>query len=98
MLIMAVAITGSIAFRPIAGGTITGKINPADGAAQVWAISNNDTLKAAVQSGLFSINGAKPGTYKLLIDAVAPYKDLMKEGVVVREGEVSNLGDIQLEK
>jgi hypothetical protein len=98
LLALAVATTGLFAFEKGAGGSITGKIIPASGATEVWAISNTDTLKAPVQDGTFMISSAKPATYKLAIDAVDPFKDVVKEGIVVIEDKPTNVGDIQLEK
>lgn len=86
------------AFSSFDGGSIKGKIIPPEGASQVWAMSNTDTLKASVSQGIFEIANAKPGTYKVYIDATEPYKDVVKEGVQVSEGSTADLGEIQLEK
>ena len=80
------------------GGTIKGKVMPADGASQIWAMSSNDTLKAAISQGAFEISNVKQGTYKIYIDAVDPYKDVVKDGVQVPEGGIVDLGEIQLTK
>lgn len=98
LIALAVATSGLFAFEERAGGSIAGKIVPASGATEVWAISSTDTLKAPVQGGTFTIVNAKPATYKLAIDAVDPFKDVVKEGVVVEEDKPTNVGDIQLEK
>ena len=75
-----IAIAGALfAFTTFQGGSIKGKVIPADGASQVWAISNTDTLKAAISQGNFEITRAKAGTYKVYIDAIDPYKDVVKE-------------------
>jgi len=88
----------SFAFIIFAHGTIMGKIIPADGAAQVWAISSSDPLKAAISQGSFQIYNVKQGTYKIYIEAINPYKDVVKEGVHVAEGGTVDLGEIQLSK
>jgi hypothetical protein len=89
---------GLFAFATLQGGSIKGKIMPADGASQVWAISNIDTLKAAISQGNFEISRAKAGTYKVYIDAIDPYKDVVKDGVQVNDGGTVDLGEIQLTK
>jgi hypothetical protein len=89
---------GLLAFTIFQGGSIKGKVIPADGASQVWAISNADTLKAAVSQGNFEINKAKAGTYKVYIDAIDPYKDVVKDGVQLNDGSTVDLGEIQLTK
>lgn len=86
------------AFSTFDGGSIKGKINPPEGASQVWAMSKTDTLKAGISQGMFEIVNAKPGTYKVYIDAVEPYKDVVKEGVQVSEGSTADLGEIPLQK
>jgi len=82
----------------LAGGIIKGKVMPADGASQIWAMSSSDTLKAAISQGTFEISNVKEGTYKIYIDAVDPYKDVVKDGVQVPEGGTVDLGEIQLVK
>jgi len=88
--------TSLFAFTTLQGGSIKGKVIPADGASQVWAISNADTLKAAISQGNFEITRAKAGTYKVYIDAIDPYKDVVKDGVQVNDGSTVDLGEIQL--
>jgi hypothetical protein len=95
MILLAAAL---FAFTTFQGGSIKGKVIPADGASQVWAISNADTLKAAISQGNFEITRAKAGTYKVYIDAIDPYKDVVKDGVQVNDGGTVDLGEIQLTK
>src|SRR5881628_2024207 len=89
---------GFSAFKVFANGSIKGKIIPADGASQVWEISSSDTLKAAISQGTFQISNVKQGTYKIYIDAIDPYKDVVKEGVQITENGTVDLGEIQLTK
>ena len=86
------------AFSILAGGSIKGKVIPGDGASQVWAMSSADTLKAAISQGNFEITNVKQGVYKVYIDAIDPYKDIVKESVQVTEGGTVDLGEIQLTK
>ena len=90
--------TALFAFKNIEGGSIKGKITPPDGAAQVWALSSKDTLKAMINQGSFEIQNASAGTYKIYIDATDPYKDVVKEGVQVTDGGVADIGVITLQK
>jgi hypothetical protein len=75
---------------------IKGTISPADKAESVWAINGNDSTKVTPLQGGFQLNDLKAGTYKIVIEGKAPYKDFVKEGVVVKEGEVLDLGNITL--
>jgi hypothetical protein len=92
-----VAAVGLFAFSKIETGSIKGKITPANGATKVWAISGNDTLKASVDGGSFNITDAKPGTYKLIVEAMPPYKNMAKEGVSVSDGQSTDVGEIKLQ-
>src|SRR6266496_5839304 len=98
LLVIITIAAGLFAFTTFQGGSIKGKVIPADGASQVWAMSNTDTLKAAISQGNFEIANAKAGTYKIYIDAIDPYKDVVKEGVQLNDGGMVDLGEIQLTK
>lgn len=95
---LAIASAALFAFSTDAVGTIKGKVNPADAAIQVWALSSADTVKAPVSNGMFELVGVKPGTYKLIVEAKPPYKNAAKEGVVVTEGGAVDAGEIMLQK
>ncbi len=60
--------------------------------AMLWAITGNDSTKVTPLQGVFQINDLKAGTYKIVVEGKAPYKDLVKEGVVLKDGEVLDLG------
>lgn len=97
MAIVVIAVT-FFAFRAFAPASITGKVTPPDAVKDVWAVSANDTARGTVSQGGFSIMNVKPGTYKVIIDAMAPYKDVVKEAISVTEGQPVDLGEIKLEK
>lgn len=92
----------SIAGMLFAGGSldrvqsgITGKVNPADGANSVWAIGGKDTVKGTINTGAFSLS-VKTGTYRLLIDAKDPYKDVVLENLEVKDQPL-DVGEIILQ-
>jgi hypothetical protein len=84
------------AFSGIKTGSIKGSVNPADGAVNAWALSGTDTLKAVVNKGSFEIMDAKPGTYRIIIEAKPPYKNAAKDGVTVADGQATDVGEIKL--
>lgn len=86
------------AFSKIDAGSIKGVVAPADGAATAWALSATDTLKATIDKGAFEITDAKPGTYRIIIEAKPPYKNAAKDGVVVTDGQATDVGEIKLEQ
>ena len=94
-MIAAIA-AGVFAFTGPEQGSITGKITPADGAEAIWAISGSDSAKGTVTSGTFSL-AVKGGTYKVIIDAKDPYKDVTMDNIEVKDQPV-DLGEIVLQQ
>lgn len=82
----------------VEGGSITGKIAPADGAAEVEADNGTDKLKGAVSQGAFTIPAAKAGTYTVTVLGKSPYKNAVIKDVKVEEGKATDLGEIKLEQ
>ena len=77
--------------------SITGKISPADGADVVWIVSRTDSVKAGVVAGSFAVQ-VKPGTYKLIVDAKDPYKDIQLDNLEVKQNQTFDVGEIILQK
>jgi hypothetical protein len=75
--------------------SIHGTVTPADGAKKVWAISGTDSVSTVPAGGNFSLD-VKAGTYKLVVEANAPYKDATVESVVVEDGKSADAGEIKL--
>jgi len=93
-----VAAAGLFAFSSLKSGSIKGTVSPAEGATRAWAESSTDTLKALIINGAYEITDAKPGTYKVIIEAKPPYKNAAKDGVSVTDGQPTDAGEIKLEK
>jgi len=76
---------------------IYGTIDPPDGAKKVWAINGTDSVSASTipLTGKFSLE-VKPGTWKLLVEAVPPLKNAVVENILVQEGESADAGVIKL--
>jgi hypothetical protein len=74
---------------------IYGTIDPADGAKKVWAISGTDSISTVPLTGKFSLE-VKPGTWKLIVEAVPPLKNAALENILVQEGESADAGVIKL--
>lgn len=98
LMALGIATAGIFAFTTSDTGSIKGKVSPADGAVQAWAMSDKDTLRAPIADGMYEIPGAKAGTYKLVIEAKPPYKNAGKEGINVAEGQATEVAEIVLEK
>lgn len=98
LLAVAAIAFGAFAFKGIDGGAISGKVTPADGASEAWAIAGTDTLKAAISEGAFSFTNAKAGSYTVIVDGKDPYKDATITDVKVEDGKATDLGEIKLEQ
>jgi len=98
LVALAVATTGFFAFKTIAGASIKGTVTPAENATVVKAVSGTDTLKSTVENGAFELFAPKAGTYTIIVEASAPYKNTVKEGVVVEDDKPVDVGAITLEK
>ena len=86
------------AFTSFRNGAVKGSVSPSASATSVCVVSGLDTLRANIQNGGFEIGEVKPGTYKLVIEAIAPYKNFQKEGVVVNEKKATDVGEITLQQ
>ena len=77
---------------------IKGTVSPAESAGTVWAYSGSDSTSTQTNQGAFEFTGLTPGTYKIVVEAKAPYKNFVKENVAVADSAVVDLGTIQLEQ
>ncbi len=94
--IAAVLAISLLAFRAQDTGSIKGTVTPPEAGLKAWAVSATDTLQSAIQDGAFEIRGAAAGTYRLIIEANPPYKNVAKEDVVVQAGSATDVGAIPL--
>ncbi|MDH7462392.1 carboxypeptidase regulatory-like domain-containing protein [Chitinophagaceae bacterium 26-R-25] len=96
--LLGIGVAGLFSFYTVQKGTIKGTVSPSEGAVRAWALSSSDTLRAPVQSGAFEITNAKPGTYRIIIEAKPPYKNIAKDDVNVTEGQPTDVGEIKLQQ
>jgi hypothetical protein len=82
---------------PKSASAIKGRIDPTDAASFVVAISSMDSTRAAITDGMFTIN-TKAGSYKVIVVAKSPYKDVVKDNVEVADGNTTDLGTITLQQ
>ena len=90
-------ILGIYAFQNKNQTSIIGRINPIGGANVAWAVSGRDSATSNIVNGAFSF-AARPGIYKVVIDAVEPYKDAVLENISVKEGQTVDVGEIVLQR
>ncbi len=75
---------------------ITGMVAPPDAVQKVWAFNGADSVAAIPESGKFMLE-VKPGNWKLVVVAIAPYKNALQD-VTVKEGQSTDVGVINLTK
>ena len=71
---------------------------PLDAGTRAWALSPTDTLRATIISGAYEIKDAKPGSYRVIIEAKPPYKNAARDSVRVIDGQTAEVGEIKLEQ
>jgi hypothetical protein len=74
---------------------IQGSIDPPEGARRIWAVSGKDTVAIIPAPGSF-IMDVKPGSWKLVVEAVLPYKNAERESILVTDGQITDIGLIKL--
>jgi len=87
-----------ISFTVFSGGSIKGKITPADAAFQACAVTGKDSFKTNILGGAFELKNIKPGTYRLILQATTPFKTIIKEGITVTDGKITDVGEIAFDK
>ena len=87
-------IVSAFSFRHAPSG-IKGTLEPADGAKKISATNGTNTVSVIPAMGGFFLE-VKPGTWTLVVEAIAPYKDAVVENIVVTEGQVYDAGWIKL--
>ncbi|HWJ28209.1 MAG TPA: carboxypeptidase-like regulatory domain-containing protein [Flavisolibacter sp.] len=80
-----------LAFTSSPATSIKGKVTPAGYAVRAWAMSESDTLYTTIENGNFEFANAKPGVYRIVVEALSPYRHLAKDGVVVNEGQATDV-------
>jgi len=74
---------------------IQGPIEPPEGARRIWAVSGKDTVSIIPAPGSF-IMDVKPGSWKLVVEAVLPYKNAERDAILVIDGQITDVGLIKL--
>ena len=90
-------IAGLYSFSRSDRSGIQGTIDPPEGARKIIAVSGKDTVAIIPQPGSF-IMDVKPGSWKIIVEAVLPYKNTERESILVAEGQLTDIGLIKLEQ
>jgi hypothetical protein len=84
------------AFRPYWNSPVKGSVTPADAGIRAWVFSKTDTLNTPVLQGNFMIDNVKPGNYTLMVEGRPPYRNMVKQGIIVVNGQLTDVGVIQM--
>lgn len=93
-MLLCILLLSAFAFQN--GGSIKGSVVPIENAFRAFAILDKDTVKSNIVGGNFVLGDLKPGTYQLIIEAMPPYQHKFLTGISVKQGESTNVGEIQL--
>lgn len=87
-----------LSFKTAPPPSIHGKVTPAWYAVRAWAITETDTLYTTITDGNFEFPNASPGAYRIIIEARSPYRHMVKDGIVVKDGLATDIGELSLQK
>lgn len=77
---------------------VKGSVNPSDAGLRAWLISRTDTLNTPVERGIFEIVNVRPGNYTLMIEGRPPYRNAIKDGITVVDGQPTDVGVIDMQQ
>jgi hypothetical protein len=98
LVAMGISTAALFSFKEFQTNGIKGTVTPADKAVRAWAVSQTDTIQAAIEAGgTFEIKNVKPGTYSVIIEAQEPFANTRKKDIVVAEGQTTEVGEIKLQ-
>ena len=97
LCLLMIAITSVHAVKIMQSGSLQGKVYPANGAENVWAVKGNDSIKIRSSEGDFYIT-LDPGRWKVVINARSPFRSMLFDTLVVKRGGIVDLGKINLQK
>lgn len=87
-----------ISFSRVVGGSVRGTVTPQEAALHAFLFSAKDTLSVNVVQGAFQFPNVPSGNYKLMVEAVPPYRNGIKDGVLVTDGQFTDAGQLELQK
>jgi hypothetical protein len=109
-LVLGLGFVMATGFAPrggIAGGaaigtptTVSGNVQPIDGALHAFLYSSTDTVSTNVDitTGRFEFSTVKPGSYQLFIEGRPPYSNNVRNDIMVADGKPNDVGVIVMSK
>lgn len=88
----------NISFYKTVGGSVRGTVTPPEAGLRAFLFSAKDTLSVNVVSGAFQFLNVASGNYKLMVEGAPPYRNGIKDGINVTDGQFTDAGQIELQK
>jgi hypothetical protein len=76
-------------------GFISGKIYPGNMGESVVAIRGTDSVRTKSKNGFFEMR-VRPGNWKIIVSSKEQTKNIVRDNLVVNQGQQVNLGEIRL--
>jgi hypothetical protein len=76
-------------------GFISGKIYPESTGESVVAIRGTDSVKTTSKNGFFVMR-VRPGNWKVIVSGKEQTKNIIRDNLIVNQGQQVNLGEIRL--
>jgi hypothetical protein len=76
-------------------GFISGKIYPENMGESVVAIRGTDSVRTKSKNGFFVMR-VRPGNWKIIVSGKEQTKNIVRDNLIVNQGQQVNLGEIRL--
>ena len=88
------------AFPEALDGAISGTVAPLEASPAIYAIIGDDTITSTFpdENGFFMLRGLDQPTYKVGLDAVEGFEDIVLEDIPVTIGEINDLGTLEFQE
>ncbi|MEP7280146.1 MAG: hypothetical protein ABI813_15975 [Bacteroidota bacterium] len=98
LLVVLLTVAIAMSFNKISTGSVRGRVTPPEAGLIAFLFSGKDTVSVNVVSGAFQFSNIKAGNYRLLIEAAPPYRNAVKDGIIVADGQYTDAGQVELQK
>ena len=93
--LIVLVVAGMHAVRAKNSGFIKGTVYPVNSSESVIAINGKDSIRSRNTNGYFGMK-VKPGMWKVVVSNRARGKNVVRENLLVNEGQNINLGVIRI--
>ncbi len=98
VLVLLLVVVITMSFYKSVGGSVRGTVTPPEAGLKAFLFSGKDTVSANIVNGAYQFSNIAVGSYRLLVEAAPPYRNGIKDGIVVTEGNFTDAGQLELQK